>query len=532
MAVLRDASLGREFPLHRKITLIGRDPTCDVAGAADQLSWRHAVIVHSGGACYIEDLESVNGTFVNGQRIKQRTLLKAGDRVEVSGLSLVFSEQDSASVLTPSAPSPAAPPVSVTTMDLAAMRADVRPEAKLRAVLEISRNLSAALDLKEVLPSILQSLFVVFPQADRAFLLLRDPDTGKLEPRAARRRDGRDENALAVSRNIIDRVLTTGRPVLSDDAEKDARFDPLQSIRRYEIRSVLCAPLVGRSGDVLGVVQLDARDVRRPFVEDDAEVLETAAAQAARSVELARLYHERRDLEAARAIQQSFLPTARPQLAGVEFFDHYAPARHVGGDYYDYFPLPGGRWAAALGDVSGKGVSAALLMARLSAATRFALASGGDLPQAVRQLNAALTGSGRDDRFITFAAAVLDADGAGLTLVNAGHMPPLLRRAAGGVEEIGAEAVGLPLAVMDRSYEQTAVRLGRGECVVLFADGVTESRDPANELYGLERLRAAMAAAPPGATAVGAAILADVRRFAAGRPAGDDLTVVCIGREA
>src|SRR5581483_11404788 len=118
--------------------------------------------------------------------------------------------------------------------------------------------------------------------------------------------------------------------------------------------------------------------------------------------ELARLHEEMRDLEAATRIQQSFLPERRPQCAGLQFFDHYAPARQVGGDYYDYIPLPGNRLAVALGDVAGKGVTAALLMARLSAAARFCLATVPAPAEAVRALHLALARDFEDGRFVTF----------------------------------------------------------------------------------------------------------------------------------
>src|SRR5207253_4961652 len=117
---------------------------------------------------------------------------------------------------------------------------------------------------------------------------------------------------------------------------------------------------------------------------------------------------EQRDQEAATQIQQSFLPSERPAIEGLRFFDYYSPARHIGGDYYDYIPLPGNRLAVALGDVSGKGVSAALLMARLSAAVRFCLASSPSVPEAVRELNALMTRAGSEERFITFVVVVID----------------------------------------------------------------------------------------------------------------------------
>ena len=194
-------------------------------------------------------------------------------------------------------------------------------------------------------------------------------------------------------------------------------------------------------------------------------------------MELARLHQERRDLEAATQIQKSFLPAARPRVPQLHFFDYYASARQIGGDYYDYIPLPSNRLAVALGDVSGKGVAAALWMARLSAAVRFCLASEADAPTAMRRLNVGLTQTGADDRFVTFTAAILDLATYGVTLVNAGHMPPLRRRPGRpGVEEVGDAIVGLPLGVMDRPYEQMTFPLEPGDVLLFYTDGVTEAQ--------------------------------------------------------
>ena len=218
-----------------------------------------------------------------------------------------------------------------------------------------------------------------------------------------------------------------------------------------------------------------------------------------------------------------------PQL---RFFDYYAAARHIGGDYYDYIPLPGDRLAVALGDVSGKGVAAALLMARLSAAVRFSLAAEPDALAAMRRLNAVLTQKGIDDRFVTFVAFLIDLKTYRMTLVNAGHMPPLRRRRGkAGVEEVGDAIAGLPLGVMDKPYEQMELPLEPGDVLVMYTDGVTEARSPTGDQYGLECLRAVVAGGPPDVEALGKAVLADVRRFAAGRPANDDLTIVCFGRD-
>jgi serine phosphatase RsbU (regulator of sigma subunit) len=523
-AVLRELTGGREHQLRGKVTTIGRDPGCDVVVRTDQTSYRHAIIVQAGGGYYLEDLESVNGVFVNGRRVAGRAPLRPGDRIEMPGLAAVFHS---------ASPTPAPSDTLATVAMAGGGRLEVKPEVKLRAVLEISHHLSTALDLKDVLPKILECLFAVFPQADRGFILLHDPASGQMVPRAVRARHSPDADTPAISRNVIKQVVSTGRAVLSSDAAADARFDPNQSIRRFNIRSIMCAPLLGSTNDVLGVIQLDTEEVRTPFREDDLEVLASATTQAAHAVELARLHQERRDLEAATQIQKSFLPASRPQVPGLHFFDYYAAARRIGGDYYDYVPLPGDRLAVALGDVSGKGVAAALLMARLSAAARFSLAAEPDAPAAMRRLNAELMQSGADGRFVTFVAMIIDLKTYGVTLVNAGHMPPLRRRAGrADVEEVGDAIVGLPLGVMDRPYEQMTFPLETGDVFLLYTDGVTEARNPRNDQYGLDRLRKVMASGLAGPEALGAAVLADVRCFAAGRPQNDDVTIVCFGRDA
>jgi serine phosphatase RsbU (regulator of sigma subunit) len=268
------------------------------------------------------------------------------------------------------------------------------------------------------------------------------------------------------------------------------------------------------------------------FREEDLDVLLCASTQAARAVELAQLHEARRDLEAATEIQKSFLPRERPKIDGLRFFDHYSPAQQIGGDYYDYIPLPGDRLAVAVGDVAGKGVSAALLMAQLSAFTRFCFAGEPDVKKALSQLNAVLSRTAATDRFVTFVAAVIDVHTFSATLVNAGH-PLMLRRPANrtAVDELGDEIAGLPLSVFDYPYDELVVPLEPGDVLLLYTDGVTEARNPRNETYGLGRLRALMGKCGPEVESMGAEILGDVRRFADGRPPSDDLTLVAVARD-
>jgi serine phosphatase RsbU (regulator of sigma subunit) len=540
MALLREAEGSAEFRLRGEVVVLGRSPACDIVIATGQTSSRHARIINLSGVYYVEDLESLNGTFVNGKRIDKRTHLAAGDRLEFFGQTFVFEEEPTPSTevratrtltnLTP-VPDPAS---ILSSIDVVRdLRIEVAAEAKLRAVLEISKNLSSSLDLANVLPKILESLFTLFPQADHGSILLDDPDTGQLVPKAIRHRRPDESDSLPISRTIMNYALESGRALLSLDAGRDERFDPSQSVRLFDIHSIMCVPMFSQSGSRLGVIQINTRDKRKQFKQEDLDVLVFASTQASRAVELARLHQERRDLETATQIQKSFLPSERPQIAELEFFDHYSAAKHIGGDYYDYINLPGNRLAITIGDVSGKGVPAALLMARLSAAARSCLASEPNVPAAVSHLSAMMTRSETADRFVTFVVVVLNLDTWSMNLVIAGHPPPLLRRP--GQEEVpylGEEIISLPLAVAERPYKELAVSLEPGDTLVLYTDGVTEARNPQGDLYGIDRFRAALATGPDDPALLGQAILADVQQFSIDRPQADDLTLVCFRRRA
>jgi serine phosphatase RsbU (regulator of sigma subunit) len=542
MAFLRKLDGSRTYPLRPRLTLIGREAACDIPVSQNQISGRHAIIVNAGGHYFVEDLNSLNGTYVNGQRIDRRTPLAPADRIEFPGLVVTFHEvaPDGGAaapsvVLAPAAPADSAShPAVLSSLAVSSRpRPEIAPEAKLRAVLEITDALGTTLALEKVLPRILESLFTLFPKATRGFILLRDQATGQLVPKAVQVHGEASASPPALSLTVIDQALATGQAILTVDAGQDARFNASESIRQLKLCSIMCVPMVSASGKVLGVIQIDTKDSTGIFAQEDLDVLLSASMQAARAIELARLHEELRDLEAANRIQHSFLPEGHPRIAGLEFFSHYSPAQQVGGDYFDYIPLPGNRLAVALGDVAGKGIAAALMMARLSAAARFCLATTPSVPEAVRQLNRDLSRTFGDDRFATFLVAVLDLEKFSLTLVNAGHLPPLCFRAGHAPPEpVGEDAAGLPLAGIDYAYEGTQLPLQPGDSVLFYTDGVTEARNPGGDFYGADRLFGVIQKSAGGVEKVGAAILADVKRFAAGRSQSDDLTLVCFGRVA
>jgi serine phosphatase RsbU (regulator of sigma subunit) len=241
----------------------------------------------------------------------------------------------------------------------------------------------------------------------------------------------------------------------------------------------------------------------------------------------------KRDLELAHRVQQGLLPTKPPEIEGYEVFDFYEPAKQVGGDFFAYVPLSGDRLAVVLADVSGKGVSAALVMAALSADVRYCLASEPDLAQAVSLINESFLRGGWDDRFATLVVAVLDTRSHHVTLVNAGHLPVFLREANGQVRTVGADLGCLPLGLAPGcAYKACELNLAAGSTLVFYTDGISEAMDHEQRLYGLERLEAMLGGPAANAEEVGRRILADVERHAAGQVRSDDMCLVCIGRRA
>jgi serine phosphatase RsbU (regulator of sigma subunit) len=302
---------------------------------------------------------------------------------------------------------------------------------------------------------------------------------------------------------------------------------------------MICAPLMGPSRRPLGIVYLDTTDAKRRFDQNDLDVLASVATIAAQGVESAGARHTiwdvgtyRRHLGTAKQVQLQFLPQSRPEVEGYQFYDYYQPADEVGGDYFAYVLLPDGRLALAIGDVAGKGVSAALLMANFCAEVRYCLATCPTPAAAVEQLNQDLSSETLNYHFVTFVLCVLDPKTHMLTMVNAGHLPPLLRR-LGTIEPLGGSDSGLPLGCdAKRSYEQVEFKLEPGDSVVLYTDGITEAMNSKGEVYGSQRLKTALASAPGGIEEVGQALLDDVRRFIRGRLQSDDICVVCFAREA
>ena len=555
LRVLKGQNPGQLFPLDSDSIILGRHPDCNIVLEVGAVSRQHARIVKIDEEFCVEDLKSRNGTYVNDQLVTGQQKLAENDRVKICDVEFVFhqgspesaipidaSEQtvDGAFLIDDDRSGSGSTVMSKVNVGSGAsgLRLTVNPEVKLKAVLEIGQNLGQAVSLNDVLPKVMDSLFSIFLQADRGFVVLKDPATDQLVPKALKHRREDSADKIRISRTIVREVMDSREAILSADAATDSRFDMAQSIVDFHIHSMMCAPLVGSNGRVLGVIQVDTMDQRQRFTQEDLEVLASVACQAAIAVENAQL-HEiavqeaslRRELAVAHQVQRGFLPAAAPSLDAYEFFHFYQPAKELGGDYYDYISLPGGRLVIVLADVSGKGVSAALLMAKLSSETRYCLVSELTPAKAVSRLNEIFCASRWEDRFVTMILTALDPAKHEVCVVNAGHMPPLLRRGSGEVEPAAASIGGLPLGVADgMEYEQSTICLSPGDCLTMYTDGIPDAMNVARDFYGPQRLERQLRSEVNGVKQLGQQILDDVFRFVGNQTQSDDMCVTCFGR--
>ena len=553
LKILQGAEHGRKFELTGERWVVGRSPECDVVLDVAAVSRRHVILSDEAGDFFVQDLGSRNGTYINMERVVDRAPIRDGDKMLICDVMFEFRNPPAplggagpkgSSLVAPGELEDAGTSTVMATIDVSrastsAWQSSAKPEVQLAAMVEISNNLSNTLSVKEILPKLLDSLFKIFVQADRGFVIMRPHADGPLVPVASKARRADQEENMRISRTVIEQAMASKQAILTADAASDERFQMAQSIADFQIRSLICAPMISSDGESLGVLQIDTVNQLSRFTDLDLQVLAGVANQASIAVDNAQMHEEavqqqalQRDLEVASQMQHALLPASSPEVAGYHFFEFYESAYRVGGDYYDYVLLPGGRFAVVVGDVAGKGVSAAILMAKISSDVRFWLAREPDAARAMGMINEAFSRPEWDDRFVTMVVAVVDPQTHELTLVNAGHMPPLLRNAAGDVVEIGGQEAGLPVGVIDDyNFDSYQRILEPGDFVTVFTDGFSEAMNSQRELYGIEKLIKVVGDKSVGAHDLGQHVLSDVRKFAGDFPQSDDMCLVCFGRE-
>jgi serine phosphatase RsbU (regulator of sigma subunit) len=535
----------QRFHLWKERVTVGRARTCDVFLPDQWLSRQHAEIRRRNGDYFVADLESKNGTLLNGERVGDERRLRHGDVISLGEHHLTFSTLDEPEREVEE-PEPAPEGTRVfSARDLSDVktRPTIDPEELQRQnrILTVLKDATEALLVHRPLPELFETILNLLLEAvpaQRAAILLLEGTPAQAVVKASRSRHG--EKITKVSRSIARRVLEGLDSLLIPNILEDAAFRVQDSILATGIRTAMCAPLWFRSADagedaVIGLVYLDSLLGAEPFNEEDLRIVTALANVAAAKIENSRLLEEslekrrmEEDMRMAAEIQRGLLPSASPKLPGYDVCGINFPCRTVGGDYFD-FAVEGPQLLFALGDVSGKGTGAALLMTVLRAAVRAHWAEG-SVAEAVARMNRTVCQNVPTNKYVTFFMGRLDAASGQVSYVNAGHNPPMLVRGDGEVELL-AEG-GMVLGFFDPTeYGEGTAALGPGDVLVVFSDGVTETWSAEGDEFGEARLAEVLVRhRHQGAQELQAALLRELEGFARGTKATDDRTLIVIRR--
>jgi len=527
--------------------VIGRGQFSEVRLNDPTVSRRHALIRSVGTNYELSDQESANGTRYRGVRIAEPVLIHDGDEVEFGEIKTVFHTAAAVSGETPAAPERSEPSTaSQSTMashnaDAVQLRATPPAPAVAPGLRELIARLKLFCDIgalarreepmRDQLGRALDALLGAFPLTRCAAVFASDAASEHLAP-IARRDRGEVQAELAHAEAFLREVVRqeNGMAVV-DDATRDALAKRLQV---EGLPAALLGVPLRIGSEVLGALYLDSADHAQAWRAADQELFLGVAGQLAwliatqrgRSSERAIESH---DLALARRIQQRFLPQSAPAIGGYQIAESYSAARVIGGDYFDFFNYRDGRAGIVIADVSGKSVSGALYMARLSVQVR-ALARHMSGPnELLAGLNRKLYQELEPGMFVTMLAAALEPEAGTLEFSCAGHPPPLVRAADGRVSELAAPGA-LPLGAMnDVQFAQHSVTLAPGSCVLLYTDGLDEAHNEKQELFGKERVIEALGRGG-NAQDVLDSMLVDLARFTAGEAQSDDLTLIAMSR--
>jgi serine phosphatase RsbU (regulator of sigma subunit) len=536
LITLQGPELGRTFSLDRDESILGRQHDSAICLAGRAVSRHHARIVRKDGAYVIEDLDSSNGTYLNGQRLTplEPTPLTERDSLQIG--PYVFALRMPAVKLRSEPDLVVRETVQLTQPGL------FGPDAatKLQVVLEIAQHLARTLDIDELLDQVLDKVQQLFPQADRALVILCEDDQLVLRAQKARRPEA-DE--WPFSRTIVRRALSEGVGLISDDVKRDERFNTSQTVTTLNLHSMMCAPMIGADGRRLGALQIDRYCRGLGFRLEDLQLLTAVTLQVAVALENASLHaqrlHEQRlhqEIALARDIQQDFLPDELDDFphANFDIFGRVYPARQVAGDWYDFLRGPSGKLAFFVGDVSGKGMPAALFLVAVRTLCRH-LAKDGQRPaQTLRILNRDLAADNPACMFVTLVHGLYDPSSGETQLTSAGHHPPLVRRADGTVAAVALRP-GRLLGYEDAelTFDEARVTLNPGDMLVFFTDGVLEARAAdGKDMFGVERLMAVVAEFTPRQSLSQCVELVKQRldQFAGTKDLPDDVTLLLLRR--
>jgi serine phosphatase RsbU (regulator of sigma subunit) len=517
---------------------IGRQAGNELTLRDSRISRQQARIVAADGEYVLEDMGSRHGTYVNSEKVLRHEL-RPKDNVDFGMTdSYRFIYVGDAATLEELIDKVDAP---------APTQSGSRELHHLGVLLEVARTLGTGLSLEDVLTTVVDAA-IELTRTQRGVLLLADPK-GELTTTVARdnQHNSIPHNLVQISSGVLKRVVNSRRELIVSDTGDDTAMGQQESVARLELHTVVCIPVEklpliealdatvsARQGELLGVLYLDSHVASSAFSELDREVLRTLAREAANVIENARLFSASRDkarldheVEIASQIQRQLLPKGFPSKPEFEV-DGFSLACHsVGGDCYDFVELTGGRHGFFVGDISGKGISASLLASVLQGVIYTTAALDVSPADLVARVNQFFSERSAEERYATLFYGVLDMGGK-IKYVNAGHVPPLIRRKDRSLEAL--ESVNLPAGLFpDTEFTGAVAQMFPGDFMVIYTDGVTEATNVAGELLedaGLRKLLQEFS----GQTVqeLSEAIRAGVQNFTGGAPQSDDITLVVI----
>jgi len=519
---------------------IGRSSITELCFPDDAgLSRQHLALERDGEGWTAQDLGSKNGTLVNNIPLRARLRLKPGDRIAAGHLTIVYDDQTSSQapenvvVFEAAEADPPSTSTILTSLEGALSSQTIvdRPgqqgAKQVQALIRAGQELAGRGTLTDLFPLILD-LAIDAVGAQRGVVMTLEGD--KLEVKANK------GEGFRISSAVRDRVLNEKASMLVRDAQLDEAFRERMSIVEQKVRTLMAVPLQTEKRTI-GLIYVDSPNMFRAFTKDDLSLLTVMANVAAIRIEHARLSEVeemerrmKRELDQAAEIQRSFLPSVAPKVAGADVAGYNAPCRTVGGDYFDFFTYPNGRVAMVLGDVSGKGMPASLMMMGLQARVQVLADEPRDLAAAMNRLNKITCQNCPSNRFITFFFCVLDPATGDLAFSNAGHNPPFIVRAGGSVENL--EGGGPPLGILSFfDYPECHAKLEPGDTLAIYSDGVTEAMNAEGGEFGEDRFAEVLKAnRAKSAGEIVAAVNQAVAEFAAGAPAADDVTLIIARR--
>jgi phosphoserine phosphatase RsbU/P len=519
---------------------IGRQAGNELTLRDSRVSRQQAQITDVSGTMVLEDMGSSHGTFVNGEKILRHEL-KASDQID-------FGVPDSYRVVYVGE--------GATIDELverieapAPTEAGARELHHLSVLLDVARSLSSGLSLEDILASVVDAAIAI-TRTERGVLLLANP-AGQMETAVARngQRGTLRPEDMQVSQGVLRRVQASRRELVVGDAmdAEGGRAGHGESITRLDLHTVVAIPIdkkpvieavdvtvAARQSDLLGILYLDSRAPSSTFSALDREVVRSLAHEAATLIDNARLFAAARvkarldhDIEIASKIQQGLLPKELPNLPDVAVSGSTLACYSVGGDCFDVIDLDGGRHGFFVGDISGKGIPAALLATLLQGI--FFTTASMDIPltSVFSRVNRYLAERAGGDRYATVFYGVLDKSGA-FEYVNAGHVPPLIKRKSGAIERL--DLASFPVGMFpEAEYESAAVKLEKGDFLVIYTDGVSEAVNVKTEMFEEERLQQLLESFQGQTVEQLAEMIREgVKTFTQGAPQSDDITILVV----